>query len=172
MKLLKSSLVALVAVLMITTSKPSQAAVGAISGNPALVISGLQVTGGGAVLFGLGMAAGRADNSMMGMSGLLPGLFGFALGLVGLVMMDEDQSLSFDQLSESEAQKLGLTSAELELYNAEIDQVNALASHVDNELSQVAKPSLKDSAAVWATVQDAISPGTFSAMQKITSQLN
>lgn len=171
MKLLKSSLLALVAVLMLSTAKPSQAAVGALTANPALALTGLKVTGGGAALLGIGMMAGRADNSMMGMAGLMPGVIGLALAGVGLIILDENQGVSFDELTQEQAQKIGLSSSELEQFNSEIDQVNALASHVDAELSLLSNPSVEDSAAIWASIKDAVSPETFSAMQKISSQL-
>jgi hypothetical protein len=171
MKLLKSLCMILVAVSILTFSKPSQAAVGAISGNPVLVISGLKVAGNGAVALGVGVAAMRVDSPYFIALGGYTGLIGAAAICIGLVMLEDSQDINFDQVSKTDAAKLGLNSSELEIYNSEIDQVNALAAHVDHELGKLAQPTIQDSAAIWSSVQDTVSPESFKVMQKITSLL-
>ena len=104
------------------------------------------------------------------MPGLVPGLIGAALGVIGIIVLEESQSMSFDQISQEDALKIGLSSIERTQFNSEIDQVNALAFHVDSELSGLANPTVNDSVNIWDSVKDAVSPETFSAMLKIASQ--
>lgn len=61
--------------------------------------------------------------------------------------------------------------SELELFNQEIDQVNAVVEHVSLELSEMENPTKEDSTRIWKDMKDALSPEAFSALQKVTAQL-
>jgi hypothetical protein len=89
---------------------------------------------------------------------------------IGLVMLDGEQQVEFRELSKAEANKLGVTATDLEIYNSEVDQANMLMADVKAELSKIEKPSVEDSGVAWSGVKDLVSPATYATMQKIVSQ--
>lgn len=138
----------------ITHSRPAQAAVG---------------TGGGAVIAGLALAGGglysiRKCNNL----GCLD--IGAMMMLAGIIILEGEQEIGFRELSPDEATKLGVSASELETYNDEVDQANMLVSDVASELSEFENPSAQDSATIWNSVKDFVSPATYKVMQKIASQ--
>lgn len=91
--------------------------------------------------------------------------------VAGFVILDGEQEVNYVPLSDEEAQKLKMSKSELELFNQEIDQVNAVVEHVSLELSEMENPTKEDSMRIWKDVKDALSPEAFSALQKVTAQL-
>jgi hypothetical protein len=171
MKVLRSFLLSLVAVTMLANSNPAKAMVGVFTLNPVLVVGGLAVgvTGGVVTLFSVTLPENRLTRT--GYSLAVAGAFtGLLAGAVGFVAFDGQQDASFAEISATQAKKLGLTVDEMNSYNSEIDEVNALGAHVDAELSSLSKPTLEDSAAIWSSVKSAVAPATYSAMQKISVQ--
>jgi hypothetical protein len=161
MNLFKSTLLAFFTVTILSTSGPAKAVVGLISGTVPLAISGLVMGAGGLAATEI---YAKQQNVFLAMAGALT-------SAVGVILLDDGQNFHFHKVSQTEGNKIGLTSAEVASFNSEIDQVNALASHVGSELSGLTNPTVNDSVAIWASVKDAISPETFTAMQKISAQL-
>lgn len=94
------------------------------------------------------------------------------LGLVGYIVLDQDGSSDFQfaTLSPKKAENLGIEKTSLEIYNSEINELNAVKNSVSAELSRTESPSLEKSAALWREYQGALSPETFEVMRTIFSQ--
>lgn len=91
--------------------------------------------------------------------------------VAGFVILDGEQEVSYVPLSEEDAEKLKIGQEELENFNQEIDQVNAVVEHVSVQLSEMENPTKEDSINIWKDVKDSLSPEAFSALQKVTAQL-
>ncbi|MFL5783591.1 MAG: hypothetical protein ACJ76H_03205 [Bacteriovoracaceae bacterium] len=168
MKQLKIFFAVLMTAVTLTHTKPSQAAVGAFVGTPVL-IAGLAIGGAGIVTTIAGVASCKPGDS----SGLCQGLIVLVFApvvLLGLVVLEGEQKVEFRELSKEEANKLGISSNELAVYNSEVDQANMLVADVSAELSKIEKPTSEDSGVAWSKVKDLVSPETFATMQKIVSQ--
>jgi len=168
MKALKSLFIALTITLTMTASKPSQAAIGAIF-SPALVTAGLVVSGGAVGVSSLSILVPCHADACLGNLGYL--ILGGLIGIFGLVILDDEQTVAYTTLNPVEARKAGLNSMELQSFNAEVDQINAPASYVDSEPERMNEPTKEDSAAIWTEVKDTLSPEAFSALVKVTSQI-
>jgi hypothetical protein len=168
MKTLKSLFIALTITLTMTASKPSQAAIGAIF-SPVLVTAGIVVAAGGGGLMGVALLTPCTGSGCM--ANLGPWILGGIIGLFGLVILDDEQTAAYTPLNIREAKKIGISPVELQNFNNEVDQINALAAYVDTELSRMNKPTKEDSAALWSEVKDTLSPEAFSALVKVTSQI-
>ncbi len=139
-------------VLSLSHSKPSQAVVG---------------TGGGAAIAGLALMGGgfislRKCNDL----GCLP--IGTVLFLAGIIILDGEQQIEFRELTNEEARRIGLSPAEQESYNSELDQTNSILSEVSAELTELSKA--EDAARIWEGHRDLINPLTYAAIKKIAAQ--
>lgn len=175
MKTLKSLFIALTVTLTMTASKPSQAAIGAIF-SPALVTAGLYIAGGSAAASATGFLAtevipGCSWDNECGSTTIAIGIYGILGAILGLVILDDEQTVAYTTLSSKEAMKAGLNPFELRGFNTEIDQINALAAFVDTELERMQKPTKEDSANLWREVKDSLSPEAFSGLIKVTNQI-
>lgn len=170
MKTLKSLFLALTITLTMTVSRPSQAAIGAIF-SPALVTAGLYIAGAGVGVTGIAFVLGAGGDDRTQLDALGVGILGILGAVLGLVILDDTQTVAFSPLARSEARNLKLTELEYNSFNAEVDQINALAAFVDSELERMSKPTKEDSAALWSEVKDALSPEAFTALVKVTSQI-
>ena len=167
-KFLKSIVLTTVVLTSLATSRPSQATVGLLTLNAPLLLKGLVISGSG---FYAGLAIEDRGYRFLSEKTYKPVLLTtMAYTVIGLIMLEDEQSMSFAEISSSEASKLGISASELAIYNSQLDEVNALFSHVDSELSSIAKPSIQDSSDLWASVKGAVAPETFSVMQKISAQ--
>lgn len=164
--LLKSVMMCVLALTMTLHSRPSHAAVGALVGAPAIVVTGLVTAGvGGAGLIAVSACAPDCKE------GAVPVFFlGALLAGLGLIILEGEQKVEFKNLSESQAQKLKLTAAEMESFNAEIDKVNALTSFVTEEVVSQNIQNSEGAAELWKSVKDLVSPESFSAMIKVANQ--
>jgi hypothetical protein len=172
MKNLKMFFAVLLTVVTLSHSKPSQAAAGIFAGG-AVAIVGLKVIGVGVVggLVG-GVVAAAADSGCTGdcVAGAIPLFLGGLVAAVGLVILDGEQRVEFKSLSAKEANKLGLSAAEKESFNEELDQANTLLEQVASEISESKDANPENAAQIWAEYQNMVNPLTFSAMQKIAIQ--
>lgn len=168
MKKLKAIVLSLALVTTLIQSSPSKAAVGALFA-PGLVVVGLVMTVGGAAATPLIMACashggcGSKKNRILGTIGFA----GIISAVTGVIVLEDKQSLEFVSIDETEALSKGITLSEMNSYNSEVDQINALSSYVDAELSMVKNPSKEDSASLWQSVSGELSPETLSALQKL-----
>ncbi len=156
MKFKSLALATVLALSTLTYSRPSNAMIGALMGNPALAIAGASIGVGS-------FFAMNATDGEVGIIGLL----------LGFVILDGEngQTLEFKELSQKSAKSLKVSEEERQSYNAEIDQVRFVASEVSAELGQMKKPKLKDSQKLWSELGQNLAPETLSAVQKISRQL-
>lgn len=175
MKSFKTLFFALTLMTTLFASRPSQAAIGAIF-SPALVTAGVVMLKVGGVGIGASVVyivAGpnKWTGSKVEEAAMTAGLLGWLSAILGLVILDDKQTMAYAPLYAEEAKKIGLSQAELQNFNAEVDQINALAAFVDSELERMEKPTQEDSAHLWLEVKDSLSPEAFSALIKVTSQI-
>lgn len=162
----KSAILGLALVSTLSVSRPAQAAVSLLTLNGPLAVAGL------AVFLPSGYVAVSIEEGGVFRKGGKPLYMASIVGFfVGAMILDENQSMSFAEVSAADAAKLDLSEAELASFNDEVDQANALLEEAEAELSKLSNPSLEDSKMIWASLKDSVSPETFSAMQKITSQI-
>ncbi len=170
MKSFKAFLFAVVTATMLFNSQPSKAAVGAIVAAPAVVVGGLVAAGlgGSALFFGTDLFD-HCPNTCEG--GVVAGLLGITMIGLGVILLDGEQEIQFSTLNSKQARALGISAAELSSFNSEIDQANFLMSYVKDEVVGLKTTNFEESAKIWNEVKDQVSPETFSAMAKISSQL-
>lgn len=61
-------------------------------------------------------------------------ILGIPVIVYGLLILEGEQQIMFSKITAQEAKDLGLTQSETISFNHEVDQVNALAAHVNDEL--------------------------------------
>jgi hypothetical protein len=166
---LKVFIAILLTVVTITNTKPAKAAEGSFVGGPVLV-AGLWITGGAIVGTFVGGPIMCRNESADSMCLLIPVMLGMVAGAIGLLVLDGEQEYQFQELSEAQAKKIGVSAQDLAVYNSEIDQANVLMAEVKTELSKIEKPTAQDSVVAWSAVKDLVSSETYSTMQKIVSQ--
>lgn len=171
MKTLKTLLVIFCLVCMTLHSRPSQAAVGAIAAAPAAVTAGLYIVGAGGAAFAGGLIIDAKENAG-GWAAFFFTLFvAIPLGVLGLVVLEDEQALEFAPIEVSQAKGLGISESEILAFNSEIDQINALAAFVDSEVSKEEKPTKEHAAQLWEEVRGEISPAAFDGLVKVNGQL-
>ncbi len=170
MKNIRIFFAVLLTVVTLSHSKPSQAAVSIFTGG-ATAILGLKVIAVG-VVGGYATAAIAQSTCTSGdcFNGILGVLLGGAVIAVGVVILDGEQAVEFQELDKKKATLLGVSESERESFNSELDQVNMLLEEVTEKMTSLESPTAQDSADAWNNVKDLVSPLTFSAMQKIASQ--
>lgn len=154
----------LVLATLITTSLSTKAAVGFPLASPLIVGAGVVVIVGGGSAAAMGVSDIKKDNTIRG---ALLTLGGIAMAGFGLFILEGEQKITFAELSSDQGEKLGLSALEVQTYNEELDQVNALNTEVTELLSSLQNPTEKDSVEAWMNVKDAVSLETFKAMGKI-----
>jgi hypothetical protein len=170
MKNLKMFFAVLLTVVTLSHSKPSHAVASAFTGG-VTAAAGLTVMGVGVGVGVVGMAAVYSDCVEIGcIAAIVPAGIGAAIALVGLIMLEGEQRIEFKPVSANDAHKIGLSSAERESFNDELDQANTLLEQVASEITQSEDATPEHAAQIWAGYQSMVNPLTFSAMQKIASQ--
>lgn len=164
MKTLKLFIASLLIACTLTSTQPAKAAVGAFVGGP-LLIAGLVVAGGGAVSY---VVAEKTCENWA--ECLVAGLIIMPILGVGLILLDGEQIIAFQELDSDTAAKLGVSETELAVFNSEVDQANMLAEEVKASLLKLKKPTPEDSAKAWLAVESFVSPETFGIMKKIAAQ--
>lgn len=171
MKSLKTLLVVFSLLCMTLHSRPSQAAVGAMVAAPAAVTAGLYIAGAGGAAFVGGLVLDEAGNAEGWASFFITLFVAIPLGVLGLIVLEDEQALEFATVDPMKGKELGLSKSELQAFNNEIDQINALAAYVDAEVSKEEKPSNEHAADVWNQVRGEISVDAFNGLVKVNNQL-
>jgi hypothetical protein len=164
MKFLTGILALVLTLSTLTYSRRSQAAVGLIMVNPAVILGGLAMAGTGAGALVIFQNASADTEVLAGVGGLL--------ALIGVIVLDgeEGQKVSFRELTPKTAHQVGVTESERLNYNSELDQVNFILSEVESDMAKMKKPTAQDSQKVWSQYKDMVSSKTFSAMTKISTK--
>lgn len=95
------------------------------------------------------------------------------LALTGLFFLNDAGSVQFSPLTTADAQKLGITSNELNTYNNELDQINAIAEEVKSEvaLAQTQEEKVDTAAAEWTELSEYISPESAKVLKLVSQKL-
>ena len=154
MKTLKAIVFALL--ITIVPVQQSKAAIGLFGGAGSRAIP---------TLFGgvVGTAAGFLDSWNNGTS-----LLTYILVYGGLILLEDEGQIAFSKINEAQAKKLGITKAQMDIFNAELDEVNVIVLEVASELNP--QSSIEDSKRAWANYTDMLSPETVKTMKAIISQ--
>jgi hypothetical protein len=137
------------------TPKASAAVGLIIKHKTARVVGGVMTVGGVATFFGSMLASSfvSATISIAVMVVSVP------VAAVGLVVLDEkDADLSFSELSEEDASKIEATAFELNVYNTEVDQLNAVKVEIESRVTD--ETSTEEINCLWQEYKDKLSPET------------
>lgn len=155
-------------VLVFSISQPSRASLGlAFGGTPAVVVG----------VAAMGVAAGGAYGSFRLFKsgkpflGALAAVGSLAVGFFGFALMDGTQNAEFGELSPEGAEKLGITKAEMEIYNSEVEQVNAIAREIGSELKRQNSESPELARDMWMELGTQLSGETMKTVIAIAQQL-
>jgi hypothetical protein len=170
MKKIINSLAIVLTVFTLSTSRPANAAVGALVAMPLMISTGIAIAAGGgaATVPALGCMTFRGGEKGL-VATLVLGIYGLVAIGVGAMVLDGEQHMEFAPVTPAQAAKLHLTKAEMNAYNSEVDQVNALADMIGEDLGRMENPTNEDSANAWNDVKDTLAPQTFSALAKIVT---
>ncbi|MGK5088624.1 hypothetical protein WDW86_13785 [Bdellovibrionota bacterium FG-2] len=176
----QKSFLVLVLCALVTSSalapKRAHAVVGLATANvPAMIVGGaLLAVGGGLVL---DAAIPRKPINPVGevlraFVGAVELLAGGTLGIAGLVVLDQEGSkeIAFSELSIEQATALSVTDESREVYNQELEELNAIKDSVASDLSGDQHPTIEKSAELWNSYKANLSPATLEVMGKVLSQ--
>jgi hypothetical protein len=127
---------------------------------------GLTVAGIASLSSGVGVGA------FMALCDDEPGfILAASAAIVGLVLLDgsNSQDIAFAAVSPAVAQSIGLSNAELDAYNHELDTINLIRENVESQLntSDSNQANVQKAATLWKTYENDLSPEAFSAVEKV-----
>lgn len=169
MKALSTLAIATCLTVSLSFSRPAQASVIGVAFSPVVLVGVLGPSAVGAANKYIIKSKGIDRILTKFSTPLLAWTFGSFMGLM-ILDGEETQSYSYNQMSEEEALKLGLTSVELESYNSEVDQLNYLVAEVSGELARAENPTIDQSVKIWDELKPSLSPNTLSAVTKMWKQ--
>lgn len=169
MSKLRSMMLVLLAFVTLSTSFPTQAGIGKLTKSRTTMTVGASIAATAGVGTVLVRSASCDGFSCLGIAVWVA--MGIAVTTIGLVILEEEGSLEFRALSAPDAKKLKITEEERLSFNAELDQINALADYVDLELEKLDSEDPYVAADIWNEVKDVLSPASFSALGKVSSQI-
>lgn len=166
MKYLKKSMVS--CVLMATIiSAPARSAVGVSFAAPAAVVAGVAI-----LVVGAGGAYGTYRLAKAGKTGaaIAAGLVTAAGSYFGFIILDGQKEAKFAELSADAAQDLGVSESDREIFNSEVEQVNAIAREIGSELVKANSDSVELSRDLWIDLGSELSPETMKTVIAIAQQ--
>ncbi len=164
----------------------SHAIVGVCSWNPPLIGAGFLIHAGsmipGAVaggLFMVGQYAFQRESILAKIGGVVSYGIGGLAGAAAVVMSfggfallpDGTTGLEFSTMTEADQVKLGVTAAEAQSFNSELEQVNLIMREVTTNLNHLEKPTVEDTAREFANFDGLLSEKTLKALEKISLQM-
>jgi hypothetical protein len=98
------------------------------------------------------------------------GLGMFAWMMLGVIILDEDgsQAVRYSHIGPEQAETLGVSLDDAEVFNGEVEEVNAILGTISGELSALEAPSLEDAQAAWDKYGDNLQPGSRRVIDKIS----
>lgn len=96
------------------------------------------------------------------------------LALTGLFFLNDAGSLQYQQLTKAESEKLGVTADEMNIYNSEIDQINAIAEEVGAAVAEAKTQDEKidTSATQWTELSEYLSPESAKVVHLVSKALS
>ena len=153
--------------LIATMIAPARAAGGVSFAAPAAVVMGVAAmaisAGGGYGGYRL-VKAGRPTLGILAMIASAGGAY------FGFLLLDGEQKAQFSELDAEAASSLGVTAADVEIYNSEIEQVNAIAREIGSELVNQNSDSPELAREMWMELGTQLSPETMKTVIAIAQQ--
>lgn len=146
----------------IVTSQNSHALVGFIFKSKVVKVIGGIGAGAGASLFTVGFVAGStASNVGTLIWSVFAMVYGPAIAGVGLIILDDNTvvDLEFQEINSESEDFRDYTSLEIETYNAELEELNAIRKTIQLEVADDAK-TIDDAADLWKYYSEVLSPAT------------
>ena len=155
---MKKRILSLVIVLLMSTTfvpQKANAIAGAVLANSYLVI-------GGAVV------------SLYARIGNMTSTWRLILSISGLLLLNEEGRAQVElvALSDEDIEKMGITSLERDIYNSELEELNAIADEVEFSLNQLDKPTVDEAKDLWEENRELVSKESWSVLQKIAAYDN
>lgn len=149
--------------------REAHAILGLSTGFVPWVFGGAGLITGGALMVGMGAAAGPSFEPVSGLQ-----IAGGVLGILwGVVLLDGSQGagVQYAPVTDAQADQLGLTRAERDAFNQNVEEINAIAESVASDLAHAQKPSLELSRQQWLAYGQALDADTLSAVQKVSADI-
>lgn len=153
--------------LVATMISPARSAVGVSFAAPLAVIAGVAAMGVAAGGVYGGVRVIQNGRTILG-SGII--LISTAAGFYGFLLLDGEQEAKFAELTAEGAEAIGVSAAEAEIYNSEIEQVNAIAREIGSELVRQKSDSAELAKELWTELGAELSPETMKTVIAIAQQ--
>lgn len=166
-KKLVSPLMVLALILTFSTPKKSEAIVGGLTQTLGIVVLGY-ATVGGSILTGvnIGVQQTREERFLLGV--VLGAIVAAAGSYVGLILLEEDQTIQFSTMDANFAKKLGVTESERLSFNSELEEANFAFEDIKQNAEGLSPAEIT---AMWKEYSASLSEKTFSTIQKISKAL-
>jgi hypothetical protein len=153
--------------LLVTMIAPARASLGTGFGAPVAVVAGVAAIGVSGVAAIGGIRLIKQGSTVAGIGVLALAAAG---GFFGLILLDGEQKAEFSELSSETAQDLKISAIEREIYNSEVEQVNAIAREIGSELTKQGSDSAELARDMWIELGSELSPETMKTVIAIAQQ--
>lgn len=139
----------------------ANAGIGLLIKNRTAVTVGGIGAGGSAVVFGTGLLLSKLGVVTFNLASAILFVYGTVFfGAVGLIVLDDNTvaDMQFIPIEPNTDQAKGLTRAEIEIYNAELDELNAIRKSIQAEMNEDSK--VQDANDLWNSYKEYLSPET------------
>ena len=157
---------------MATVQNNANALVGLLIANAPLAIAGAVVAAGAGGIELCAYECGNESESDRQLDGVFALIMTAPAGAVGLLLLDGDaaQTVVYKAIDANEAQKLSLSSDQVDSYNSHLSEINLVLQSVESDLAQVKSPTVADSRAAWGKYSSALPTPAMEAVVKISQQ--
>ncbi len=156
--------------LLVTMIAPSRAAIGVGFAAPLAVVAGVAAMGVSAVGAYGGYRLIKKGSTATTVAGVGVILLSAAGAYFGLIILDGEQKAEFSELSTETALDLNISENEREIYNSEVEQVNAIAREIGSELAKQGSESAELARDMWIELGTELSPETMKTVIAIAQQ--
>lgn len=168
---MKKTLAKLLAIATLLTSLQAHALVGFMAGDDDMVVAG-------AVMIDISSIT-VVDRDVYYRPGRRVAIYTYRtltylpLALFGLFVLDENGNRNFQELSNAKASELGISESEMNAYNSELEEVNAVKDMIVEDVASLESNEDKMQAIgqAWNESAEVLSTDALSAVQKISAQL-
>ncbi len=165
MKSLKKAAVS--CALLVTMIAPARSAVGITFAAPLAVVAGVAAMGVSAGAAYGGYRLVKKGSTVAGVAVMILSAGG---GYFGFLLLDGEQKAQFSELSSEGAEGLKISESDREIYNSEIEQVNAIAREIGSELAKQGSDSAELARDMWIELGTELSPETMKTVIAIAQQ--
>ncbi|MFL5784465.1 MAG: hypothetical protein ACJ76H_07655 [Bacteriovoracaceae bacterium] len=154
--------------LILTMINPARSAVGVSFAAPVVVVLGVAALGvsGGAGYAGYRLIKKKTTGMVVAGVGALLASAGAAY--FGLLLLDGNQQGQFGEISSESAAALGVSAQDIAVYNSEVEQVNAIAREIGEQLN--GQENVELSRDLWVELGSELSPATMKTVIAIAQQ--